>query len=358
MANRPIALRLLAQGMAHSSFIHPEEVVRHFGCIQAQDAAGAAWAVALRTRRPSYTAFTESFKAGRVLCSHLLRCTWQFVAAEDYRTFLSVCAAVNRRLVTGYCASLGNRMDEVRLRRGGERMARIVAEHGSIGRAELLRLAAVSGVTGDAHTLSCFLTVAEADGLICSGAWNGRKRTYAPLDSRVPQESPMGRDEALARLALAFFRSHGPATVADFAWWSGAGLAECRAAVADIGNAFCKVKFGNVEYLVASDAKRCGTRKDTVHLLPAYDEWLIGYKDRSLVLPHRYAYRAHNNFGRFHPIVICGGVVVGNWRKATGRSAGQAVETDFFEPSMAPGDKALKETVTRFVEFAEGEQKQ
>ena len=85
-------------------------------------------------------------------------------------------------------------------------------------------------VTGQA--LGHLLFQVEADALVCSGPARGRLLTYALLDARVPAAAPIDRDRALAELARRYFQSHGPATFADYVWWSGLTAGDARASIA------------------------------------------------------------------------------------------------------------------------------
>ena len=100
-------LRLLNQQLAASQFSDPAQVVSHFGAMQAQEYRLMRWAVAMRTRRPSAAAFREAFDAGRIIRLHLLRGTWQLVAAGDYWAFLDICSRKAVSVINGWMASNG-----------------------------------------------------------------------------------------------------------------------------------------------------------------------------------------------------------------------------------------------------------
>ncbi len=85
----PIAVRLLNQQLIVPQFSTPAEVVRYMGAMQAQEYRMMRWAVAMRTRKPSYKAFKKAFDEGQIIRLHLMRGTWQLVCADDYWSFYS-----------------------------------------------------------------------------------------------------------------------------------------------------------------------------------------------------------------------------------------------------------------------------
>ena len=70
--------------------------------------------------------------------------------------------------------------------------------------------------------MTCFMARAEQVGIVCSGEDKGSKCTYVLLEERAQLVLELTKDESLARLARSYFRSHAPAVLQDFVWWSGA----------------------------------------------------------------------------------------------------------------------------------------
>lgn len=149
------------------------------------------------------------------------------------------------------------------------------------------------GVEADGSMLTRFLMRAETDGVVCSGIDKGNKHTYALLEERVAPVQELFRDEALARLATMYFRSHSPASLADFVWWSGLSVTEAREAMNSISADMTKDSDGMFVHKLCVFENR---QEDVLHLLPAYDEYLISYKDRSAVLADEHRHKAFNNW--------------------------------------------------------------
>ena len=172
------------------------------------------------------------------------------------------------------------------------------------------------GMSVEPDVINRYLMHAEAEGIVCSGVDKGKKYTYALLDERVAPTKELSREEALVKLALNYFRSHSPASIQDFLWWSGLSVSEGRKAVGGIENELVKE---DRDLLVHES---CLTRKndrETLHFLPAFDEYLISYKDRTAVLEREYFSGAFNNWGIFYPVVAYNGTIIGNWTKTVKR---------------------------------------
>jgi hypothetical protein len=139
------------------------------------------------------------------------------------------------------------------------------------------------------------------------------KATYALSADKVGPRNAIDRDKALMRFARNYFRSRQPATLEDFVWWSGLNIGDCRRAIALLGNSIHAVKWKGREFYLTDDCRTRGFRSGKCLLIPPYDEYLIGYKSRDIVLPTEHTHRAHNNSGIFQPIIAHDGIICGNW---------------------------------------------
>ncbi len=179
----------------------------------------------------------------------------------------------------------------------------------ALTRAELAASLAKKRITVAGQPLAHMVMHAELEGAICSGPRRGGKFTYALLEERAPRATSLSRDEPLAALALRFFRSHGPATIRDYAWWSGLTVKDARAGVAMVTPALRRQETGGLTYFSTDPAPRAG-RRGLAHLLPIYDEYLVAYKDRGLVAD------ARNGRDLFWNHVVIGGVLAATWTRA------------------------------------------
>ena len=306
----PVSARLLSQQLAAPQFKDPAEVVAWFGALQAQDYRAMRWAVAMRTKKPSYKAFEQAFNDGRIIRTHLQRTTWQLVAREDYHWMLALCRPRALSGLRGWMHSNGIDIPDDEKGRIQEILADVASGKRAVLKEEFAKALLERGVRMSDQRLSYHLRLAEYDGLLCSGDLHPTQRTLALATEKIGPPGPWDRDEALTLLALKYFRSHGPASLEDFVWWSGLGVGECRRGMAALGDALACVK----GYYFLCDARMRGFRRGSVLLLPPFDEYLIGYKSRHVVLPPSQAHRAHNQSGIFYPVVALDGRIVGNWR--------------------------------------------
>lgn len=320
-------IRLLNQQLVSSRFTDVHDLVAWMGMVQAQEYKMMRWAVGMRLKKPSMKAFREAYDAGSIVRSHLFRCTWQLVAAKDYRWMLSLCADKNRTAIRGYLLYCGRRIEEWEYERANDLIRRSLEGKGSVPKDALLQSLEEQGLVDNAHVMSIYLRRAEADGIICSGELDSRQNTYALVEERIPRLRELRRDEAIAELARRYFRSHSPATLEDFVWWSNLGVGECRAAIESICSELIAESYAGETYFIHRDCRVRGYRRQTI-LLPSYDEYLIGYKSRHHAFEEEFRHRIHNRNGLFYPVILDDGQVVGNWHP--GKDAA------FFEEAIQP----------------------
>ena len=309
----PVAIRLLNQQLAAPQFGSPAEVVSHMGAIQAQEYRMMRWAVAMRTRKPSAGAFKAAFNSGRIIRLHLMRGTWQLVAAEDYWPLIDLCAPKAIAVTRGWMSSNRITIPEEEITAISDILARTAADKGSVTKEDFVQALAERDIHMDAHRLSYHIRMAELSGTLCSGDLLPMKATYALTASKVGPRNAIDRDEALMRFASKYLQSRQPATLEDFVWWSGLNIGDCRKAIALLGDRIHTVKWRGREFYLTDDCRTRGFRKGKYLLIPPYDEYLIGYKSRDIVLPAEHTHRAHNNSGIFQPIIAHDGIICGNW---------------------------------------------
>lgn len=344
----PVSARLLSQGLTGPQFAAPHEVVRWLGAMQAQDCRMMRWAAGMRTKKPSAKAFEADYNAGRIVRVHLFRTTWQLVAGEDWAWMLEIYREKALRLLAGWMKSNGVSLPPAEQ----EAVRRIFVEYLSthrIARKEDFDAALRDrGIVMDGHRLSYHLHLAEYAGLLCSGDLLPAKHSYALAADKLPKTSPLAREEALALLARKYFRSHGPATLEDFVWWSGLNIGECRAGMDALGTELTPQRRKDLTLYCHESSRSRGFRKGGVILLPAFDEYLIGYKSRHIALAPEYRHRAHNNSGIFWPVVLLDGQVAGNWTAKGGQ-----VQAEFFDPDITAAPAVLQAEISRFRQFTE-----
>jgi hypothetical protein len=315
-----LARRLRAQRLVGTGFRSPVDVVRWFGAVQAQDYGAAKWALALRSRAATDAAIDELVDTGAILRTHVMRPTWHFVVPEDVGWLVELTGARLRAGLAGRYRQL--EIDERQMRRAFDAFARALSERGPLTRPELARVLEAARIPPAGQRLPHFLLAAETYGLLVSGPRRGREHTYALRTVRAPQTHALDRDAALAELAHRYFRGHGPATARDFVWWSGLTLSDARVAIALAGDRLKRYARDGVERWAASDASPAPIPTGTAHLLPNFDEYTVGYADRSALADPRHPFDASLfSFGSvLANVVIVDGRVRAAWSRTLARS--------------------------------------
>ena len=309
----PVAIRLINQQLVAPQFSDPAEVVGHLGAMQAQEYRMMRWAVEMRTKKPSAKAFKEAYDSGRILRLHLMRGTWQLIAAEDYWLVIELCAPKAISVTKGWMSSNKISIPDDELQRIREILLQTAADKRSATKEDFVQALAERDITMDDHRLSYHIRMTEMSGLICSGDLLPMKASYALTADKLKPKVKMDRDEALMRFTRKYFQSRQPATLEDFVWWSGLNVSDCRKGIALLGNTIHVERWKGREFYLTEDCRTRGFRKGQFLLIPSYDEYLIGYKSRDLVLSPEHRHHAHNNSGIFQPVITYNGIVCGNW---------------------------------------------
>ena len=342
----PISQRLLNQQLIGPQFTTPYEVVSWMGAMQAQEYRMMRWAVEMRTKRPSAKAFESAYNEGQIVRVHLFRTTWQLVAGEDLPWMLELCRPNALRGLAGWMHSNGVDIPPAEQ----ETVQQIFQDHLSQNRiAQKANFAAAlrdKGITMDDHRLTYHIRLAEYSGLLCSGDLFPMKQSYALSAQKLPKVAPISKEEALGKLARTYFRSHGPATLEDFVWWSGLNIGDCKKGMEAIREELLEERHKGLSFYIHQDSRTRGFRSGCVHLLPSYDEYLIGYKTRHVAVHEDHMHRAHSGNGIFWPVILQDGKVVGNWSAAGGK-----IQTEVFHPEVNINADALEEETKRYTRF-------
>lgn len=177
---------------------------------------------------------------------------------------------------------------------------------------------------------------AEQAGILCNGPIVENKQTLALLAERVPVTQKIDAEEARSLLAARYFKSHGPATLADFAWWSGSTITQAGKALESVQDIPDSTSISGQMYWWYGSVTANARKTSGIFVLPACDEYIIRYKNRiASLLPSDHA-RAISTNGIFRPIIVVNGQIVGLWKRTVLRGK-LTVETGFFR-----GEKGYK----------------
>ncbi|HTP01588.1 MAG TPA: winged helix DNA-binding domain-containing protein [Anaerolineales bacterium] len=341
--------RLRRQRISGEKPANPATLVSWMGAVQAQDYGSAKWAVGLRTDRCTDDRVEEALTNGEILRTHILRPTWHFVAPEDIR-WMQMLTAPRVQALMAYHYRLSG-LSPAMLRRADTVIAKALEGGHERTKAEIGAALAKARIPTAGLALGNILMHAELEALICSGGRRGKQFTYALLEERAPQAAKLYREEALARLTERYFASHGPATLRDLAWWSGLSMQDIKAGVGQVGSKLTSETIGEREYWMSESAPAVKGRRGSVHLLPIYDEYVVGYTDRRDVFEdvHTQGLDARHN-PLYQNIIVSGGMIAGNWKRTLSRR-GISIEAKFFEEPTKAEVRALGLAAKRLSAF-------
>jgi len=305
------SLRLTNQQLAGTRFTSPKDIVTWMGAMQAQDYAMVKWAMGIRLPGATDASVEAAVDNGDIIRTHVLRPTWHFVSAEDVRWMLALTAPQLKKGLTGRHRDLG--LTDSILAKSRKVLEQALRDGNHATRAELIVKFKKANIATDENRASHLFVAAELDLLICSGKTKNGKQTFSLLDEWVPTTKPKSRDEALASLARRYFMSHGPATLADFVWWSGLSVSAARLALEMVKPDFVSETIASKMYFFSASSG--ASRKDSAYLLPAYDEFIISYTDRSATLTFENHKRTVSSNGIFRPTVVINGQTIGIWKR-------------------------------------------
>lgn len=319
MPDRPLArARLVAQGLVTRPYDSPVDVVRDFGLMQGQEPTVFS-SVALRTRQGEIAAVHEALDSGELVRAYPMRGTVFLGSRADMAWITDLCSGSTRKRALRDCAAAGADAAAV------ERIAELLADvPGGLTQAGFREL--VSRVVPEA-TSSTFYRVRYL--LMISGAavYAGRRQLITPavglLGPGLEDRFNGDRDAAVLELATRYLRSRGPATADDFAWWSKLPRAELRRAFTRLPQDLEETGAGAWSRVgLAGEVAAAGGALRRPHLLPAFDEFILGYRDRLFAMtPAVHEQLVPKNMGVFRKPVVVDGVVRAAWRQAGGKLA-------------------------------------
>ena len=326
------------------------DVVEWFGAMQAQDLASGLWSLGSRLPGHRLTDVQAALERREALRTWPMRGTVHLVPPADARWMLeltgvrALAAAATRRTQLGLTQTDADRAVDV--------LGAALAGGGRLTRAQCLATLRAAGFDTDGQRGYHLLWYASVRGVTCLAPNVGTEQTFALLDEWAPGPRRLDREEALAVLAHRYVRGHGPVTAREFAGWTGLTLTDARRGLAAAGDALTTVRVDGEEMHV--DAALPDTPHvpvDDVLALAGFDEYLLGYRDRTLMLDpaHRDAVVPGNN-GIFQATVVRAGRVVGVWKRSVGRAA-VTVTVRPLVPLDAGERARIEQTLGRYAGF-------
>ena len=352
MARLDIAHRRLhSQRISSAPLRKPSDVVEWLGAVQAQEYASAKWALGLRLRSATDDDIDRAFADGTILRTHMLRPTWHFVTPADIRWMLALTSP--RVHVANASMYRKLELDHTTFRRSNAALAKALRGGKQLTRNELRVALQRAGIaTDDRLRLTYIMVFAELEGVVCSGARRGRQFTYALLDERAPPTKSLEREEALVKLAYRYFVSRGPATVQDFAKWSGLTVNDARRGAESIKAQLRHETVDGQAYWCSKSRPSAKLVSPTAYLLPIYDEYISGYKDRSAIGGAEVGDRLKAMGNDLSYIIVIDGQIVGSWKRELRRDV-VVIETNLFRRLTKAENRAVSMAAQRYGDFLE-----
>ena len=322
-------IRLITQQISGTKFKSAQGIVEWMGAMQAQDYRMAKWAIGIRSLNATEKKIDGSIDAGEIIRTHVLRPTWHLVSSTDIYWMLALTAPRIKAAQKSREKQL--ELTEKIFTKSNAVIEKALRDGNHLTRTELVSELGKANIATDNNRSAHLLFNAELEGIICSGISKENQTTYALLRERVPDKKILNKEEALAKLAQRYFESHCPASLQDFAWWSGLSAADAKHALEMIKPHFIAEKIDSQIYWFPNAFSISKNYKESLYLLPAFDEFIISYKDRTAALVFEHHKKAVSNNGIFWPTIVINGQVRGIWKRATTKNK-TILETKFFEP--------------------------
>lgn len=343
-----VQYRLYNQQLSQPSFKQPGELVHWMGSMQAQDYLGAKWSIGLRLPGSTDMDIEQAITDREIVRTWGLRGTWHWMAPADVHWILRLVSPKIQRKYTPYLKQ--ESLDAAKVKKSNKVLVKALQDGQALTREKLADILKKNGIKTSNYGIGYLLLHASQEQLICMGPRQGKQFTHVLLEDWVPKDKRMEPADPLAELALRYFTSHGPASVKDFMWWSGLTLTEARKGIEPVKDKLESVEEGGVTYLMPLD-RPVLKKQAPVHLLPGFDEYLLGYADRSIVVEDKHAKKlAMTANGQFSATIVAGGRVDGIWKRTIGNK-NVDIATTYFDTTGKSVQQAVAVAARRYAKF-------
>ncbi|MFF9164224.1 winged helix DNA-binding domain-containing protein [Streptomyces longwoodensis] len=330
-------------------------VVRRVFAIQAQDTTAADLGIRVRGRDITAQAIRTAYEKERsIVRNWYMRGTLHTIPSDDARWVLQllsprILAATSRRYQQ---LGLGDDL----LRRADRLIRRALATHGPLTRVELTERLTSLDIPPDGQAPFHVIRHAALTGILCHGPQRTGEATYVLLDDWLPSTGRIRweGDSALAELARRYLAACAPATLEDFAAWSGLPITWARKSWKMLAESGVITEYGALTMLTGRVELPRSSDIPDVRMLPAYDNYLIGHRTREASVPTLHQARVWPGGGVIRPTVIADGLAIATWTRGPGS---RSIQVDAFEPvtpQIGQGIDREKEAVVGFLRATTG----
>ena len=341
--------RLTNLQIAESRCTTPGQVVAALGAMQAQDYAGALWAIGLRMPGSTLIDIERAIADRSIVRSWPLRGTLHFVAAADLRWLLDLLAA---RAISGSAKRHRDlALDAASFTKAEKLLTRALEGGRQLTRDaifERLQRAKLSTDSGRGYHMLWRLAQEQ---VLCFGIPAGKQPTFTLLNEWIPASKRLDRGAALGELARRYFTSHGPATLRDLMRWANINGAEAKLGLEAAAQRLTRDTYHGSDYWLPSQAAAPSRAAGGTFLLPGFDEFLLGYGDRAAVLdPVHAANIVPGGNGVFRPTLVRDGRVIGTWKAVVSKRSARIL-ADPFAPLSKVQQRPLERAAEQYARF-------
>lgn len=335
---------LITQGKLNT----PESVVSRMGAIQAQDYGQAKYAIASRTVNAKNSDIEKAIDERKIVRTWALRGTLHILAAADIHWLLPL---VTRGILSRHQPQFKKwSLADDDFTKIHHSLVRLLTGGKQFTRPALFEGLAQNNIDTTGLRGNYILYKAGWLGIICLGPREGKQDTYTLLEEWLPKPPEITREDALARLTERYFQSHGPATLKDYTFWSGLSITEARAGLELIRGKLTKAEVSSQHYWMAGNSSGADGSFDKSYLLAGFDEYLLGYQDRSLILNASVAKQVILQNGIFKPVIITCGKTTGTWSRIT-EKGNTRMEIKLHDDTVHQID--IADEIKRYIAFVE-----
>jgi hypothetical protein len=348
-----------------SQRLHPEtaksisdvaQLVKELGGLQSQELSSTNLAVRARTSGLIVDDVKYAREVERsIVLTWAMRGTLHLIATEDLEWLLTLLGPLFIRKSERRYQQL--KLDEETRRTAARVIRDVLSNRGPLNRAELAQAIATQGIPVEGQAIYHLVRYAALEGTICFGPERNGELTYVVLDDwlRSKKQRHLTDEQILAELARRYLQAHAPATPYDLANWSGITFGQAKAGFKSISSDLIEVKIlGSPAWILKHHSDWFGepSGEHIVRLLPRYDEYLLGYKSRELIVSDAYAKRIHPGGGQINQSLIVAGLAIASWRNQHKKN-NSTIIIEPFEPissDLVPYIEAEVQDIGRFLQ--------
>lgn len=334
--------RLHNQWLDHKHDAAVADLVRWMGAVQAQEYIPSLWGLGIRlSAGTTKQTIVNALEEASIVRTWVMRGTIHYAPASDAAWMVRLLGhRINKKYRT-YHEKVG--LHENDFTRGKQVLLNILAGKKACTRKELYTAFAQAGIAEPSKQGrgSFILQYWAQEGLICFGPYREKQQTFVLFNDWVSTNVDLSDEEALAELTQRYFASHGPATAQDFAWWSGLTAAEVRQGIAMVSDRLTEISHDGIRYfqLTSSVSEEIHV-KPAALLLPCFDEYSVGYKNRAAILDPQYMQQL--GYGVNYNLILMDGRIIGTWKYGNNKSGSSVILSPLHKLNQADNEKITR----------------